>query len=151
MKCPACFNLLTPYQAGQVAVDVCEGGCGGLWLDAFELQRLAADSTGDARFLLHITHDPNLQLDPGHKRDCPRCAGIKLKRRFFSPKRQIEVDECPGCGGLWLDAGELQKIEEELAEPKKPAFAQPSPKVPQLSMAAIRQLYRLHLERRGEL
>ena len=25
-------------------------------------------------------------------------------------KKQVEVDECPGCGGFWLDTGELSKI-----------------------------------------
>jgi Zn-finger nucleic acid-binding protein len=31
-------------------------------------------------------------------------------RHFFSVKKEVEVDECPGCGGFWLDAGELVKI-----------------------------------------
>jgi len=33
-----------------------------------------------------------------------------MMRHFFSVKKQVEVDECPGCGGFWLDAGELRKI-----------------------------------------
>jgi len=40
MKCPACFNELAAMQVGSVKVDVCEGGCGGIWLDAFELQQV---------------------------------------------------------------------------------------------------------------
>ena len=28
-------------------------------------------------------------------------------------KREIEVDECPACGGFWLDAGELRQIREQ--------------------------------------
>jgi Zn-finger nucleic acid-binding protein len=31
-------------------------------------------------------------------------------RHFFSVKKEVQVDECPGCGGIWLDAGELGKI-----------------------------------------
>jgi Zn-finger nucleic acid-binding protein len=31
-------------------------------------------------------------------------------RHFFSVKKKVELDECPGCGGFWLDAGELSKI-----------------------------------------
>ena len=34
-------------------------------------------------------------------------------RHFFSPKRRVEVDECPNCGGYWLDAGELAAIQGE--------------------------------------
>ena len=33
-----------------------------------------------------------------------------MMRRYFSPKRQIEIDECPKCGGIWLDAEELEGI-----------------------------------------
>jgi len=33
-----------------------------------------------------------------------------MMRHFFSVKKEVEVDECPGCGGFWLDAGELGKI-----------------------------------------
>ena len=27
-----------------------------------------------------------------------------------SVKRKVEIDECPGCGSIWLDAGELGDI-----------------------------------------
>ena len=40
MKCPACDRELTETQVGAVAVDICQGGCGGVWFDAFELQRV---------------------------------------------------------------------------------------------------------------
>src|ERR1044071_6617213 len=40
MQCPACFNELSPFHVGSVAVDVCQGSCGGIWFDAFELQRV---------------------------------------------------------------------------------------------------------------
>ena len=35
-----------------------------------------------------------------------------MQRHYFSVKRQVEVDECPACGGFWLDAGELVAIRE---------------------------------------
>jgi len=33
-----------------------------------------------------------------------------MMRHFFSVKRQVEIDECPSCGGIWLDSGELGQI-----------------------------------------
>lgn len=33
-----------------------------------------------------------------------------MMRHFFSAKKHVEVDECPGCGGVWLDEGELRSI-----------------------------------------
>ena len=50
------------------------------------------------------------------KRTCPRCEGQKLGRHWFSVARQVEVDECPACGGDWLDHGELEKIRSEFSD-----------------------------------
>ena len=33
-----------------------------------------------------------------------------MRRHFVSTKHEVEVDECSGCGGIWLDAGELGQI-----------------------------------------
>jgi len=57
-----------------------------------------------------------VQVDPSRKRECPRCQAIKLHRHFFSARRRVQVDQCPNCGGYWLDAGELALIREEKAE-----------------------------------
>jgi Zn-finger nucleic acid-binding protein len=101
---------------GNLTVDVCRGACGGIWFDAFELQRVDEPQETAGERLVGIERDPSLRLDPGRKRSCPRCAGIKLKRHFFSAKRRVEIDLCPGCGGYWLDAGELDKVREEVEE-----------------------------------
>jgi len=37
---------------------------------------------------------------------CPKC-GEPLKERSF---HKILVDQCTGCGGIWLDAGELEEV-----------------------------------------
>ena len=31
-------------------------------------------------------------------------------RHWYSPHDKTEVDECPGCAGMWLDARELVAI-----------------------------------------
>jgi Zn-finger nucleic acid-binding protein len=140
IKCPACNTSLTPQTVGKITVDICEGGCGGLWLDAFELDRLKDAPDTATEILLHIATDHTIQVDPTCKRQCPRCDEIKLKRRYFSPQRSVEIDECPGCAGIWLDAGELQTIRNELHASSTP------PPTNQLSMALIRKIYRLRLE-----
>jgi len=52
VKCPACFNELTKKQVGSVEVDVCQGGCGGIWFDAFELQRVDEEEERAGEHLL---------------------------------------------------------------------------------------------------
>ena len=34
-------------------------------------------------------------------------------RHFWSVKRGVTIDECPECGGIFLDAGELARIRNE--------------------------------------
>ncbi|MBY5990899.1 zf-TFIIB domain-containing protein [Ferrimonas balearica] len=31
-------------------------------------------------------------------------------RRHCEPTSAVEIDECPRCGGIWLDSGELEQI-----------------------------------------
>ena len=113
MQCPACSHPLTPIQVGALKVDICQGGCGGIWFDAFELKRVDDENEAEGEPLLHIQRDEKLHVDAARKRTCPRCPELKLKRHLFNPKSRVEVDECPGCGGYWLDDGELAKIREE--------------------------------------
>jgi uncharacterized protein len=38
--------------------------------------------------------------------NCPHCA-VELK---MAERRNIEIDYCPKCRGVWLDKGELDKM-----------------------------------------
>ena len=144
MKCPACFNELSQVQVGSLIVDICQGGCGGIWFDAFELQRVDEEEETAGERLLHIDRDPQIKVDSTRKRECPKCAGVKLQRHYFSARRKVEVDECPNCAGYWLDSGELAQIRLEKTET---AQEQQSRRT-QLSPEVIRYLYRLKTEAR---
>jgi Zn-finger nucleic acid-binding protein len=138
MKCPACYNQLTQMQVGSLVVDVCQGGCGGIWFDAFELERVDEENEAAGEPLLHIQRDETIVLDSSRKRECPRCEGVKLHRHYFSAKRKVQVDQCPGCGGYWLDAGELAQIRLERGETSQANQLRHS-----VTSQTIRYLYRL--------
>jgi uncharacterized protein len=40
---------------------------------------------------------------------CPKC-GEPLKERSF---QKVAIDQCTGCNGIWLDAGELEQVAEK--------------------------------------
>ena len=40
---------------------------------------------------------------------CPKC-GEPLKERSF---QKVTIDQCTGCDGIWLDAGELEQVAEK--------------------------------------
>jgi len=145
MNCPVCFNPLSSTTIGKLTVDVCRGGCGGIWFDAFELQQVDEPQESTGAWLVDIERDPQIHVDTIRKRACPRCQGVKLKRRYFSPKRQFEIDECPGCGGYWLDAGELEKIRDEMDESARRKEAQALGRI-QVSGSVLRYIYQLRTE-----
>jgi len=87
--------------------------CGGVWFDNFELKHFdeVHESAGEKLIEL-MSQYKNDDIDLSQRLNSPRHTEVVMKRRFFSPKRQIEIDECPQCGGIWLEAGELTKIRE---------------------------------------
>jgi hypothetical protein len=109
MNCPACRNYLEQIVVEDITLDVCEGGCGGIWFDNYELKKFDEphEPAGEA---LNIKRDDNLPVDHSPQRPCPKCDGVIMMRHFFSVKYDVEVDECGQCGGIWLDYGELEKI-----------------------------------------
>lgn len=81
-------------EEGEVAVDVCPE-CGGLWLDRGELEQKGAQMP------THL-----VAISPKEERTCPRCVEpLALFRGEL-----LELDTCERCGGLYLDAGEIEVL-----------------------------------------
>lgn len=111
MKCPACKNPLLQKGAGEITLDVCLGGCGGIWFDAAELDRVSARAATTLHSIWQIPRS-NVQLTEPCR--CPRCPELVLERKWFSDAQGVEIDQCTKCGGIWLDAGEFSRIYEEI-------------------------------------
>ena len=122
MKCPACKSPLREKGAGGMTLDVCYGGCGGIWFDATELERVSASA---ATSLHSIWSVPSSNVNLTEPRPCPRCPDLMLERKWFSDLQKVEIDQCAKCGGIWLDAGEFTRIYEEIkiAKTAPPAWA----------------------------
>jgi Zn-finger nucleic acid-binding protein len=43
-----------------------------------------------------------------HYMRCPKCGGQLVTEEFH----RVQVDRCPDCHGLWLDAGEIELVVE---------------------------------------
>lgn len=119
MNCPACHHKLTRLKAGSVWLDACHGGCGGIWFDADELEKTNRLKSR-AQDWLKILRDPAVTVDEARARKCPRCKNAKLERQLFSLGTGVEMDCCPKCGGVWLDVGELETIQEETNPQPRP-------------------------------
>ena len=115
MKCPACENELHEITADTVKVDACTEGCGGIWFDLFELKKMDEPDEMAGEKLLDLKQKEGVEILHKHKRRCPKCRDITMIQHFFSVKHEVTVDECPKCGGFFLDAGELRKIRQQFA------------------------------------
>ncbi len=115
MKCPACGRELVEMAAGGVTVDVCKGGCGGVWFDNFELKKVDNQSEPAGEVLLDVERGEGVRVDHSARKKCPKCDDLVMMRHFSGVKKEVEVDECPGCGGFWLDFGELAQIRSHFA------------------------------------
>lgn len=122
MKCPACSTSLEKVTAGDITVDTCSRGCGGIWFDESELQKFDEEHEFLPDKLLG-PGAPKKTLDHQAIRKCPRCADEVLVRQFFDVKNQVEINQCWSCCGIWLDHGELETIraQYETAEDRKAA------------------------------
>ncbi len=40
---------------------------------------------------------------------CPKCASALVEVHYHG----VELDKCSGCGGVWLDVGELERVAED--------------------------------------
>jgi uncharacterized protein len=109
MLCPACGNQLVALGVEGLVVDVCRDGCGGIWFDNFELVKVdeAHEELGNALVTLPFHHEAIVVEE---KRPCPKCTGIIMQQHSFRPDKPVPIDECPNCGGVWLDGGELAEI-----------------------------------------
>ena len=110
LNCPRTGTPLHRVRIGGVETDCCED-CGGLWLDRFELAKFegSANPFGDA-LAAHLAQFPMRLLDPSQRLRCPRHPAVGMLRRLHSREVAIEIDECPECGGVWLDAAELDQV-----------------------------------------
>jgi Zn-finger nucleic acid-binding protein len=118
MKCPACKNPLREKNTSGVTLDTCYGGCGGIWFDAAELERVSTSAPA-ATTLHSIWAVPSANAQPTDERMCPRCPEQVLERKWFSDLKKVEIDRCPTCRGIWLDAEEFTRIYEEVKETRE--------------------------------
>ena len=111
MQCPACNTVLDKITVTGVELDICKDGCGGIWFDQFEFKKFDEAHEYAGESLLNIESGMKITtIDHKAKRQCPKCNEQDMLRHFYSPSQEIEIDECPMCGGIWLDYGELIRI-----------------------------------------
>jgi len=124
MKCPVCSKEMTEEDFGGVLVDVCEGGCKGIWFDWVELIKLDEENEGFGDALQQACNHPRVNDENRKKIACPKC-GVPMHIHKYQSSKQVNVDECYACGGFFLDSGELQVVRDtHMSEQEREEYCQ---------------------------
>jgi len=106
MDCPVCKNAMITLELADVEIDYCID-CGGIWLDAGELELLLGQPEKARQLLDSFKIDSKSAEKP---RKCPIC-DKKMQKIIVGPsKPTLLIDKCRRGDGLWFDKGELQDI-----------------------------------------
>jgi Zn-finger nucleic acid-binding protein len=105
---------MVTLELADVEIDHCLD-CGGIWLDAGELE-LLLNSPQAAKKIL-ISFKPHTSYSE-KKRRCPICnkkmekiiVGQSTTPSMASAVEPLLIDRCPKVHGLWFDKGELKNI-----------------------------------------
>ena len=90
----------------EVEIDYCTD-CGGIWLDAGELEMLLGEPEKAKQLLNSFTTE---QASTEKPRKCPICMKKMSKITVGSSTPALLIDKCRKGDGLWFDKGELQDI-----------------------------------------
>lgn len=111
MKCPSCSAILSSIAVGDFTLDACSGGCGGVWFDKDELLKFDEKHEFPTSAILRLAKSrESNKVDATKIKYCPRCTAEVLVRQFIDPQREIEIDQCWSCSGVWLDVGEINAL-----------------------------------------
>ena len=106
MDCPVCKNAMIALELAEVEIDHCTD-CGGIWLDAGELELLLGNPE-QARGLLNSFKIDSQSAETVRK--CPICLKKMQKIVVGTSKPALLIDKFRKNDGLWFDKGELQQI-----------------------------------------
>jgi Zn-finger nucleic acid-binding protein len=108
--CPVCQVSLVPQSHLGITIDVCPT-CAGIWFDADELPRLREMDPAILPRLDHLYQPMVERYEGAVERLCPKCR-LPMYHYNYLYTSNITLDSCDQCGGVWVDHGELVKMDQ---------------------------------------
>jgi len=121
-RCPSCLEEMRVFRFGKLELDSC-AVCGGFWFDRGELERLVppaavrqaltrAKPAVSCRACGGPVGEQGCERCDRPVASCPRCE-VPLSQ---AKVHELQLDGCPRCSGVFLDAGELQLLGNDAAQ-----------------------------------
>ena len=113
MKCPRCAETeLTHIHS--ILLDECEQ-CHGVWYGADEFRRFKDVEDPELGWLdFKFMEHGELCAPSKCATACPACGSALVSVEYG--RTGVQIDGCPACEGIWLDAGEFEAIMEALED-----------------------------------
>ena len=157
-ECPVCQKALQKTTYEGTSTYPCPNGCGA-FLGRNNL-RIIEESRETS---IPMASVPKSGDERGSVKACPKCKGEMAKRNYGELDSTV-IDYCASCQGIWLDPGELERIQvfyeaaNDFNEAREnpaaaPAFACPECQTQQLQQAVCINcglVFAKHLERKQE-
>lgn len=105
--CPSCRGRLREVNVETIQLDLCPD-CTGYWCDEGELSAII-DQHLPLMESKPLSNTAIVPVEPPQKRFCPICSQV-LDTRKYDYSSPIEIDHCKRGHGVWLDAGEMDKV-----------------------------------------
>ena len=111
IACPACGSIMKKVFINDAGchIDICVDGCGGIFFDNREYKKFDEQHENIEEIVKEYKDKNYSKVDEYKQRICPVCKSPMVKH-YASSKEEIEMDECYGCGAIFLDYGELEQI-----------------------------------------
>ncbi len=115
MNCPRCKHTLRTINYEGISIETCSK-CKGEWLDDEELghitkAREVCFDENERRAIAAATGITGVELeDVDDDLACPKCSG-QTDPINYGGDTGIIIDRCTECHGIWLDGGEIEKIQ----------------------------------------
>ncbi len=105
MNCPRCkSDQIEPFKHQGIEFDFC-CDCKGIWCDKGELAEYV-ETIND------IPEEHELKADRVlTEMICPKCKTQELYEIPFIKEKELKIDQCFQCRGIWLDFKELAMIQ----------------------------------------
>jgi len=118
MNCPDCGSALVAESYADIQLEGCRS-CGGVWLDPGELKQLVQNPpTLEAVEAENVPTVEQVESASPDRR-CPKCES-GLESYHYAYDTPVVLDSCVSCSGIWVQDGELAKIEQILEKEKGP-------------------------------
>ncbi|XAL98777.1 zf-TFIIB domain-containing protein [Phycisphaeraceae bacterium D3-23] len=110
MQCPKCSAEMKTQAVDGIEVDQCTG-CGGMWFDLREHDRLREKGGKAVASLDSGDRAKGAANNEERDIDCPRC-GVQMVKLAHHEQTHIHYEQCATCGGAYFDAGEFDDLRE---------------------------------------